>query len=176
MKIQTKRLDIFNLDAKRWKEFYLCRDQIELFFGLEHSPKLFETQFEREYIQLLPNLIRMAERNDRYFDWYTQWIIVEREKKMIVGCFQFLGPPRRKGVFFAFFGALDADIAKECYMEEALRALLAWLFTQKEIDYVECETQRFAFEEIRILEKIGFSRIEQGKKGIPWMYRRRSFF
>ena len=142
---------------------------------LEHSPKLFEPQFEREYIRLLPKLMRIATKRHDDFDWYTQWIVVERTNKVIVGCFQFMGPPRNRGVFFAFFSALDVDVANEKYMDEALQALLAWVFTQKKIDYIECETNRSAFEEIRILEKIGFSRMEQGRESIPWIYQRRCY-
>lgn len=169
MKIQTKRLDILSLSVALWKDFYLYRDQFEMNLGLDPSIPLMSEEYLKEYRDLLPDIIRYAEKHSRNIIWYTQWVIVDREQHLLVGAFNFLGPPTADGgVFLAFFGA--KVYTEERYMEEALQGVLSWLLSQKQINYICCETERTDLEEIWLLESIGFQRGEQGNATFLWIY------
>lgn len=168
MRIKTTRLDIYDLSLQQWKDFYQRPDQLELFFGVEPSPKLMDPNYKREYIEMLPALIKVAEKDEENLCWYTQWVFIQRRDKVILGGFNFTGPPTRDGgIYLGFFSAKSYD--SHNYLVEAMRAIISWAFKQPRVNYIVTETARGDIEANKVLDDVGFSKQKQGAEMIPWI-------
>lgn len=85
----------------------------------------------------------------------TLWMIIEREKNIIIGDIGFKGAPTESGVIEVGYG-IDADFRNNGYMTEALNLLCNWAFTQPEVKIIIAETDKSNLASQRTLKKNNF--------------------
>ena len=95
--------------------------------------------------------------------WYTPWKMELRDSRKYIGDLCFKGPANNHAVEIGY-GVLP-EYEGSGYTTEALRAMTQWAFRQKDIIFVEAETEPENKASQRVLEKCGFLPDGMGKEG-----------
>lgn len=168
MRIQTYRLNIIQLSLERWEDFFYRRDQVELSMGLEPTPRLMDLESETEYLKLLPGLLKRAVKDAKNLAWYTLWLLIHHKDQTAIGGIFFAGPPTKDGgLCIGFY--LAEPYRGRGLMAEAIKGVIAWSFAQPNVQYIVAQTERIEISSMRVLEKAGFVRQNQGDQNIIWL-------
>ena len=95
--------------------------------------------------------------------WYAPWKMVLRDSQESVGDVCFKGPVKEHAVEIGY-GVLP-EYAGNGYATEAVRAMTQWAFGQKDVVFVEAETDPENNPSRRVLEKCGFQPDGTEKEG-----------
>lgn len=86
--------------------------------------------------------------------WYAPWAMTRKDTQEYVGDLGFKGPVKRHAVEIGY-GVLP-EYEGQGYTTEAVQAMTQWAFQQKDVVFVEAETDPENKASQRILEKCGF--------------------
>lgn len=87
--------------------------------------------------------------------WYAPWSMVLKDTQEYVGDLGFKGPVKRYAVEIGY-GVLP-EYEGQGYTTEAVQAMTQWAFQQKDVVFVEAETDPENKASQRVLEKCGFA-------------------
>lgn len=110
-----------------------------------------ETQ-DAIFNDLLPNLTDLSKESL----FYTMWIVIEKNKKAIIGGLCFHGAPNPIGEVEIGYG-IDDEYRNNGYMTEALKGLIRWSKTRNDIKTIIALTEASNLSSIRILRKNNFN-------------------
>jgi RimJ/RimL family protein N-acetyltransferase len=96
--------------------------------------------------------------------WWTFWQVVLVSDGVSIGLVDFKGPPRPDGGV-AVGCALAPPYRSRGYATEAVGALLSWALRQPAVGHVTASTDAANVRAHRLLEKLGFLRVEPGPAG-----------
>lgn len=103
-----------------------------------------------------------AENPDsRYF--CVPWLICEKKTKNAVGEIGFHGVPCRYAAEIGY--GIHEDARGSGYASEAAKALIEWAFSQKDVYFIEAESEPDNAASLHILEKLGFLPDGEGAEG-----------
>lgn len=100
--------------------------------------------------------------------WYTLWLIILKEKRTVIGSLCFKNKPSLKGMVEIGYG-LNRRFEGQGYMTSALKALIAWTFTQPHITGIVAETDQSNVASQKVLQKCGFRNYKQTKQSFWWI-------
>lgn len=99
--------------------------------------------------------------------FYTIWIVVLKEEKIICGDIYFKGEAEENGEVEIGY-ATDADQQNKGIMTEAVSAISKWALTQKKVTSVIAETDPANLSSQKILEKNGFQKTFHTNDNVGW--------
>ena len=95
--------------------------------------------------------------------WYTAWEIMLKSDGTFIGDLCFKGPQKNASVEIGY--GLSEAYWGNGYATEAAQALIQWAFSQKNVYFVEAETEPDNAASRRVLEKLHFQPDGVGKEG-----------
>ncbi len=150
--VETQRLILKPLSGNELIKHIKFPYELAEDLGLIPSTSLMEEVVQDAILNdLLPNLSDL--KKDYLF--YTMWIIVEKNKRAIIGGICFHGEPDKNGEVEIGYGT-DDDYRNNGYMTEAISGLIQWATVNKKIRKIKAETDKTNISSIRILEKNNF--------------------
>jgi RimJ/RimL family protein N-acetyltransferase len=105
--------------------------------------------------------------NPDHFEWYTNWLIILSDEKIIIGGIGFAGRPDTNGSTMVGYG-LDVRFHGKGYATEALQAMIKWAFSHPSLNCLTAETPKNNPASQRVLEKNGFDKSEMKDELITW--------
>lgn len=87
--------------------------------------------------------------------WYAPWGMTRKDTQEYVGDLGFKGPVKKHAVEIGY-GVLP-EYEGQGYTTEAVQAMAQWAFQQKDVVFVEAETEPENKASQRVLEKCGFA-------------------
>ncbi|MTI48406.1 GNAT family N-acetyltransferase [Sporosalibacterium faouarense] len=163
--IETKRLKIIPLDLRQLKISLNDRASLakEISIGI-CSNKLDEIM-KRVY---KVSIKRIKEDPNNYL-FYTNWIIVDKEKNHEVGSMGIKGIPNEKEEIEIGYG-IEEEFQGNGYMTEALQGLVNWAFgqTKHKIKFVIACTVDYNKASQNVLIKNGFEIYNEEANHIWW--------
>lgn len=99
--------------------------------------------------------------------WYAPWKMTLKDSQEYVGDLGFKGPVRNHSVEIGY-GVLPEHEGSG-YATEALQAMTQWAFGQKDVVFVEAETDPDNKASQRVLEKCGFVLDGTGVEGLRFV-------
>lgn len=100
--------------------------------------------------------------------WHTYWLVLVRDPALAIGLIGFKGSPDLSGTVEIGYG-IDPDARGLGYATEAVRALRDWALAQQACRVVVACTLKDNAASIRVLEKSGFSLVQESSEEYCWM-------
>ena len=95
--------------------------------------------------------------------WYAPWRMALKDGTPYIGDLCFKGPAKNHSVEIGY--GIQPEYEGQGYTTEAVRAMTRWAFGQKDVVFVEAETDPDNGASQRVLEKCGFVPDGTGKEG-----------
>lgn len=150
--IETKRLEIRPLTYKELQKHIKSPNDFAKDLGLIPSRSLIDAETKDAILNdLLPNLIDSSK--DSLF--YTMWIIIEKNKRAIVGGICFHGEPDENGEVEIGYGT-DEEYRNCGIMTESIDGLIKWIRENRKVKAVKAMTDVDNVSSVRVLEKNDF--------------------
>jgi len=112
---------------------------------------------------LLPNL----EKSKDNFEFFTMWIIIEKETLSIIGGLCFHGLPDDCGEVEIGYG-MDITCRNKGYITEAIKRLIEWTGKSQKVKTIKAETENENVSSSKVLEKNGFKLCEKKNNTSLW--------
>jgi [ribosomal protein S5]-alanine N-acetyltransferase len=112
-------------------------------------------------------LPKMKEAAGSDYLFYTFWLVVDKQSKLIVAEMGFKGPPVDGGRVEIGYGTMPTMQGKG-YMTEAVQGLLQWADSRSDINLVLAETHTSNLPSIRVVQKNGFEQVSQQGENLWW--------
>ena len=150
--IETKRLIIKPLSCDELKKHINSPNELAKDLGLIPSQVLFDKETQDAILNdLLPNI----EDSSKDPLFYTMWIVIEKNKRAIIGGICFHGEPNENGEVEIGYGT-DEIYRNQGFMTETIAGLVLWIRNNKNVKIIKAETDNENISSIRVLEKNGF--------------------
>ena len=98
--------------------------------------------------------------------WYAPWKMCLKKDNTYIGDLGFKGPVDNYSVEIGY-GVLK-EYEENGYTTEAVKAVVDWAYTNKDVYFVEAEVEEQNEKSKRVLEKLEFTVHGEGKEG--WLY------
>jgi RimJ/RimL family protein N-acetyltransferase len=160
--IETKRLLLKPLTAEELKKHFDSPYDFAQELGLISSQSLMDDEtMEAILNDLLPNITDPTK--DSCF--YTMWILIEKDKKAIIGGICFHGEPNERGEVEIGYGT-DSEYRNKGYMTESISGLIHWIRENKDVRAITAETKNTNISSIKVLEKNDFKLIQECENSV----------
>lgn len=98
--------------------------------------------------------------------WHTPWKITIADSNISIGDMGFKGPRKEHAVEVGY--GIDEEYRNKGYATEALIAISKWALSQKDVYFVQAQTDDDNAPSIRVVQKAGFKHIGRGDEGMLW--------
>jgi ribosomal-protein-alanine N-acetyltransferase len=166
--IETERLHLFPLTLPQLELYLKANDGLEKELGLTPFGRTVAPQVKDMVTKFTLPKIYEARKEDYLF--YTFWLVVDKQSKVIVAEMGFKGPPVDGGRVEIGYGTMP-PMQNKGYMTEAVNGMLQWAAARKDIKLVLAETHASNIPSIRVVEKSGFTQIHKNGEMLWWRYR-----
>ncbi len=163
--IETERLHLFPLTLPQLELYLKANDGLEKELGLMPFGRTMAPQVKDMVTKFTLPKIYEAVEDDYLF--YTFWLVVDKQSRVIVAEMGFKGPPVDGGRVEIGYGTMPA-MQNKGYMTEAVNGMLQWAASRKDIRLVLAETRASNAPSIRVVEKNGFETISRQGENIWW--------
>ena len=169
---------MYFIESTRLRLIPLTTQQLQLqasdYLGLQKSlgltPRLMkmEEEFQVEFDDALANYwLPETAANVANYQWYTNWLIVEKESNSVAGGIGVAGMPNDEGETEIGYG-LDEEFRGKGIAKEAVECLMKWVFKHPAAQALIAQTPvRFPLSQ-RVLEKAGFFQVKEENGIILW--------
>ncbi|NLE75906.1 MAG: GNAT family N-acetyltransferase [Chloroflexi bacterium] len=171
MELETERLRLIPLSRSQLELLLADRGALEQALGLEVSGAALEPEL-REAVEN-DMLAGMAAHGAADL-WYTEWQIVLKAQRRIIGGLCFKGPPNAEEVVEIGYG-LQPPYRGRGYMTEAARAALAWAFSQRGVQAAAAEIERDNWPSQRVARRLGMAPYADQGQFTYWGVERQEF-
>jgi ribosomal-protein-alanine N-acetyltransferase len=168
--INSNRLRLVPLSFDQLVLLIESRNELEMELGLQLSD--FKLNTDDSFLAAFSQVIRdqvlplMKEHADQ-MEWYTHWMIVEKEHNITVGGMGMNGPPDKDGqVMIGYF--TDKKFEGRGYATEALKAFVEWIFHDPSAGSVIADTLAEGYASQKVLAKNGFLFEQETEEGLRW--------
>lgn len=166
--IETERLHLFPLTVQQLELYLKANDAFEMALGLTPFGRTVAPRVKDMVAKITLPKMRDAMEDDYLF--YTFWLVVDKQSRIIVAEMGFKGPPVDSGRVEIGYGTMPA-MQNKGYMTEAVNGLLQWAAARKDISVVLAETNAANLPSIRVVEKCGFDTISYQGENLWWRKR-----
>jgi ribosomal-protein-alanine N-acetyltransferase len=163
--VTTDRLNILPLTYSQLKDYLLAGNILENKLGLTITGRTISEEVKEMVDNFtLPNIRRS--KTDAFL-FYTFWIVIDRERNVIVAELGFKGEPNYRGEIEIGYGTMPAERGKG-YMSEALFGMIEWAKARPDITGILAETARENLASIRIVQKNHFRLFDERGDMLWW--------
>lgn len=166
--IHTERLHILPLTVSALELYLQGNDLFELQQALTLTNRTVNPEVKRYVESITLPCMRMAP--DDHYLFFTFWLVIDLDSKLVVAELGFKGIPNPAGVVEIGYGTME-HVRNRGYMTEAVGGLLQWSAKRKEIATVIAETVITNTASIRVLQKNGFEQYDQIGDMLWWRSR-----
>jgi len=164
LRLETPRLYLIPLTYEQLLLYATPNGKLESELGLLPGDRQIAEDFKRT---IETYLISYIEKNPEYILYATLWVMVERNKNIIIGDLGFNAAPSDKGVIEWGYSTYP-DYMNQGYMTEALAALAEWAFTQPEVKIIIAQTHKDNFATHTVLAKLKFAAFAEADQFYWW--------
>jgi len=166
------------IESIRLRLIPLTTQQLQLhasdYLGLQKSlglsPRLMkmEEEFQLEFDDALANYwLPETAANVANYQWYTNWLIVEKETNSVAGGIGVAGMPNDNGETEIGYG-IDEDFRGKGIATEAVECLSRWAFKHPAVAALTAQTPVRLPLSQRVLLKSGFTQVSEDNGIIVW--------
>lgn len=123
----------------------------------------------KDLMGILPWYVNQLKSDPELYGWGI-WLMIDSSSKQVIGDIGFKGKPE-KGAVEIGYSVIPAQ-QRQGYAFEAASAIVDWAFSHKEVSMVNGECEKNNIPSIRILEKLGMTRLEEDGGIIKWNIRK----
>jgi [ribosomal protein S5]-alanine N-acetyltransferase len=163
--IETERLHLFPLTLAQLQLYLKANDGLEKALGLTPFGRTINPQVMDMVTKF--TLPKMEQATGDEYLFYTFWLVVDKQSRVIVAEMGFKGPPAVEGNVEIGYGTMPV-MQNKGYMTEAVKGLLQWAIRREDIKVVLAETHASNKPSIRVVEKNGFERTHRSGEMIWW--------
>jgi ribosomal-protein-alanine N-acetyltransferase len=163
--VTTDRLNIIPLTFSQLTDYLKAGNILEEKLGLAATGRTVAEEVKDMVDNFtLPNIKRS--KKDAYL-FYTFWIVIDRQRNVIVAELGFKGEPNYRGEIEIGYGTMPAERGKG-YMSEALSGMVEWAKARPDINGILAETARENLASIRIVQKNNFRLFDERGDMLWW--------
>lgn len=168
--VTTERLGLMPLSYAQAILFTQSRNDFETYIGLELSQ--FELNapegFSAELTESLNNyVIPKLKVHIEHYEWYSHWLIIHLQKKLIIGGIGMNGLPNEEGeVMIGYY--IDKKFESQGYTTEALGELIKWIIKNPNVKSIIADTLTDGHASQKVLKKNGFAYDTLVDEGMRW--------
>ncbi len=153
-----KKLKVIELKTKHLRLVPLTLEQLE--------ERAQQAGTDGQMASALREMVDGCASHPKAWLWYTSWQILLRTDGTYIGSFCFKGGPAEGCVEIGY--GLDEPYRNQGYMTEAVGAAVSWAFG-KDVYFVLAETDMDNEASARVLQKNGFTMLDEGNEGPRWV-------
>ena len=169
--LETTRLTLIPLTRSQLERYLRPGQDLEKSLGLKLQQRTVPAALRQAFHQ---NIIPALDDAGDYKLFFTLWIMVEKEKRVLVGELHCKGSPNERGEVEIGYSIYE-QFRNQGYMSEAISTFLGWAFPYSSVKAVVAETDRQNEASHRILEKAGFSISRESALFYWWRLTRNTF-
>lgn len=162
--LETERLNLLPLQAHSLALSLVDYSKMQTELGLKISKAILEDE-EMQYVMKV-RLTKVLENTDNYL-WFTNWAIVLKEEKLIIGYIILKGLPNELGEVIVGYD-IDEEYRRKGYAKEALGKMLQWIFAYPRALSVIADTEKTNIPSCKLLEHIGAVPYKETDELIWW--------
>ncbi|MEH6945278.1 GNAT family N-acetyltransferase [Bacillus sp. JJ722] len=162
--LNTKRLRIIPLNIESLKLLIDSQKKLEKKLRLTKSANLSPELKKAMEVRLSKVVV-----DEQNYIWYTNWILVSKEKKCIIGGIMLKGLPNKNGEVTVGYYTLP-EYQGNGYMSETLSNMKDWILSQSDVMYVIADTEKDNIASHRVLEKTGADMYKETKELFFWRF------
>ncbi len=168
--VTTKRLSLIALSLEQLESQLIDPQKLEVELGLSDNITSNKNS-NSELLDALPSWIDRVKKNPNDFEWYTNWMIVDRSEKKAVGGINITRMGENQEQLLIGYH-IKQDYRRKGYAIEAVKGICNWAFSDFRIEVILAETERSNLPSEALLSKNGFEFFEE-KKGVNiWVLKR----
>jgi RimJ/RimL family protein N-acetyltransferase len=169
---------MFYIESNRLRLIPLTTHQLQLYasdylglqksLGLTPRPMQMEEYFQNEFDDALANYwLPETAANASNYQWFTNWLIVDKEQNCVAGGIGVAGLPNDQGETEIGYG-IDQAFRGKGVATEAVGCLATWVFKHPASKTLIAQTPVDLVSSQRVLIKAGFERISAENGIILW--------
>lgn len=164
--LQTTRLDLVACTQQVARAAGGGKRQLESLIGVPVA----QAWLEEEGRNLLSYYAHWLSADASGAGWGL-WLIIPREKRVMIGTAGFKGQPDYAGKIEIGYG-IDAEYRRQGYTSEAAQALINWAFNNDQVNIITAECLTNNIGSMRVLEKLGMTRLNITGAYLNWRLER----
>ncbi len=165
IEINTKRLTIIPLNVEHLKLLINNPRELELKLSLNESSSDLSSELKKA-MEVRRSKALVDEPN---YIWYTNWIIVSKDKNHNIGGIMVKGLPNKDGEVVIGYYTLT-EYQGNGYMTEAVSNLKNWLLSQPNVRFVIADTEKDNIASHKVLEKAGANMYQETEELYFWRF------
>ena len=165
IEINTKRLTIIPLNVEHLKLLINNPRELELKLSLNESSSDLSSELKKA-MEVRRSKALVDEPN---YIWYTNWIIVSKDKNHNIGGIMVKGLPNKDGEVVIGYYTLN-EYQGNGYMTEAVSNLKNWLLSQPNVRFVIADTEKDNIASHKVLEKAGANMYQETEELYFWRF------
>ncbi|WP_018933105.1 GNAT family N-acetyltransferase [Gracilibacillus lacisalsi] len=99
------------------------------------------------------------------------WFVIDKDNDTVIGDIGFKGKPDSENTIEVGYGIVPSLQGKGC-ATEAVKEIILWAFTSNSVKRITAECENNNVASIRVLEKLGFNRLDSEKNMLKWLLER----
>ena len=127
---------------------------------IQHAIKV---ESKEEIKAAYEEMLQGCKENEENRIWYAPWKMTLKKEGISLGELGFKGSTKEHSVEIGY--GIREEYEGNGYTTEAVGALMDWAFRQKDVVFIEAETEPENKASQRVLEKLGFVFDREGKEG-----------
>lgn len=164
--VETQRFHLFPLTIGQLELYLKGNDELEKALGLTCFGRTVDSQVQDRVRNV--TLPAMKQAGADYL-FYTFWLVVDDQSKMIVAEMGFKGPPTDGKVELGY-GTMPG-MQNKGVMTEAVQGMLEWAASREDINQVLAETHVSNLPSIKVIQRNGFEQFEQKGEMLWWRFK-----
>lgn len=170
IELNTERLRLIPLNAENLRLLIDNPKKMELRLSLLESDRFLSPELKQAMEVRLSKLLGDEEN----YIWYTNWLIVSKERNCSVGGIMLKGLPNKNGEVVIGYYTIPEHQGNG-YMTETIYSMKNWLLNQSDVMYVIADTNKDNIPSHRVLEKSGAEMYKETHELYFWKFVRNEF-
>lgn len=161
--LETERLSLLPLQVYQLALSVEDYAKMQVDLGL----RVIDTVLDEEMRYAMQVRLRKVLEDVENYLWLTNWAIILKERKEIVGFIMLKGYPNKFGEVIVGYG-INEGYRKNGYASEALKALTQWIFENPKALFVIADTEKNNVPSHKVLENAGAVKYKENDEIIWW--------
>lgn len=161
--LETERLSLLPLQSHQLALSLEDYAKLQADLGL----RVIDTVLDEEMQYAMQVRLRKVLEDVENYLWLTNWAIILKKKKLIVGFIMLKGYPNESGEVIVGYG-IDEVYRKNGYASEALKAIIQWIFENPKALFVIADTEKNNIPSHKVLENAGAVKYKENDEIVWW--------